>query len=72
MQEVQKQVGCRLRNLKKQEEGISGKGKLTDMFDRLHNYYGMTVRTNKNNIKGMQAVTKAASFHVPYRSRQLM
>ena len=35
---VQKRVGLRLRNLKKQEKGVGGKGKLTNnMIDRLHN-----------------------------------
>ena len=33
---VQKLVGCRLSNLRKQEKGISWKGKLTNnMIDRL-------------------------------------
>ena len=51
---VQKRVGCRLRNLKKQEKGISRKGKLTNnMIDRLQNSYGIAIRSNKNNLKGM-------------------
>ena len=62
---VQKRVGCRLRNLKKQEKGIGGKGKLTNnMIDRLQNYYGIAIRENKNNLKAMQAATRATLFHV--------
>ena len=34
------------------------------MIDRLQNYYGIAVRSNKNNLKGMQTATKAALFHV--------
>ena len=49
---VQKRVGCRLRNLKKKEKGLGGKGKLTNnMVDRLQNFYGIAIRQNKNNIK---------------------
>ena len=62
---VQKRVGCHLRNLKKQEKGISGKGKLTNtMIERLQKYYGIVIKSNKNNLKGMQSATKAALFHV--------
>ena len=34
------------------------------MIDRLQNYYGIAIRSNKNNLKGMQSTTKAALFHV--------
>ena len=62
---VQKRVGCRLRSLKKREKGIGGKGKLTNsIIDRLQNYYGIAIRSNKNNLEGMQAATRAALFHV--------
>ena len=62
---VQKQVDCCLRNMIKQEKGISGKGKLTsNMIDMLQNYYGIAIRSCKNNLKGMQPVTKAALFHI--------
>ena len=58
-----KRVGCRPRNLKKQEKGISEKGKLTNnKIDRLQNCYGIAIRSNKNNLKGMQSSTKAALF----------
>ena len=62
---VQKRVRCRLQNLKKKEKGLGGKGKLTDcIIDKLQNYYGITIRSNKNNLKTMQAVTNATLFHV--------
>ena len=51
--------------MKKQEKGISGKGKLTNnMIDRLQKNYGIAIRSNKNNLTGMQSATKAALFHV--------
>ena len=34
------------------------------MIDRLQNYYGIAIRSNKNNLKGMQSTTKAPLFHV--------
>ena len=62
---VQKRVGCRLRNLKKKEKGLGGKGKLTNnMVDRLQNFYGIAIRQNKNNIKNMQSAVRATLFHV--------
>ena len=62
---VQKRVGCRLCHLKKNVEGLSGKGKLTNtMIDRLQNYYGMAIRQNKNNLKNMQAAVRATLFRV--------
>ena len=46
-------------------KGILGKGGLTNnMIDRLQNYYGIAIRSNKNNLKRMQSATKAALFHV--------
>ena len=62
---VQKRVGCRLRNFKKNVKELSGKRKLTNaMIDRLQNYYGIAIRQNKNNLKKMQAAVRAALFHV--------
>ena len=34
------------------------------MIDRLQNYYGIAIRSKKNNLKGMQSATKAALFDV--------
>ena len=54
-----------MRTSKKQEKGISEKGKLTNnMTDRLQNYCGIAIRSNKNNLKGMQSATKTAFFHL--------
>ena len=61
---VQKRVGCRLRNLKKRGKGIGGRGKLTDAFiDKLQNYFGIAIRQNKNNLKGMRDSVRASLFH---------
>ena len=50
---------------KKKEKGLGGKGKLTDcIIDKLQNYYGIAIRSNKNNLKAMQAAIKATLFHI--------
>ena len=55
----------RLRNLKKKEKGLCRKGKLTDcIIDKFQNYYGIAIRSNKNNLKAIQAATRATLFHV--------
>ena len=55
----------RLRNLNKKEKGLGGKGKLTDcIMDKLQNYCGIAIRSNKNNLKAIQAATRATLFHV--------
>ena len=41
----QKRLGTRLRNLKKKEKGLGGKGKLTDLvIDHLQNFFGFAIR----------------------------
>ncbi|GFW19817.1 uncharacterized protein TNCV_3561201 [Trichonephila clavipes] len=61
---VQKRVGSRLRKLKTETKGLSGKGKLTDNFiDRLQNYYGIAVRSNVGNLTAMQQNVIAALYH---------
>ena len=51
---MQKRARCRLRNLKEKEKELGGKGKLTDcMIDKLQNYYGIAIRSNRNNLKAM-------------------
>ena len=68
---VQKRVGTRLRNLKKQtKEALSdgkklgGKGRLTDAsIDKLQSYYGNAIRENKNDIVKMRAAIWAVYFH---------
>ena len=70
---VQKRLGSRLRNLKaslgkrKLEDGksIGGKGRLTNiMIDRMQNYYGLAIRQNANNLKGMINDIKAGLYHI--------
>jgi len=52
---VQKRVGNRLRKLKKNVKGLSGKGKLTEsMIDRMQNYYGIAIRGSKGDIVNMK------------------
>ena len=34
------------------------------MIDRLQDYYGITIRQNKNDLKNMQAAVRATLFHV--------
>lgn len=61
---VQKRVGTRLRNLKAKQKGIGGKGKLTDKFiDKIQNYYGIAIRSNVNDLQGMQSAVFAAFYH---------
>ena len=61
---VQKRVGNRLRKLKKKVKGLGGQGKLTDrMIDKLQNYYGIAIRTNKGELKKMQEAVFAVLFH---------
>ena len=60
---VQKRVGTALRKLRK-EKKLGGKGKLTDkMIDRLQNYYGIAVRSNKGDFDGMKSAILAGLFH---------
>ena len=61
----QKRVGTQLRNLKKREKGLGGKGRLTDAtIDRLQNFVGVAIRRNAGNLKEMKAVVLASLFHV--------
>ena len=69
---VQKRVGSRLRNLKKNNKGLGGKGKLTNAsIDRLQNYYGMSIRQNTNNLEAMQKAIHASLFHVASSSTNI-
>lgn len=52
---VQKRMGTRLRNLKKNTKGLGGKGKLTrKLIDELSVYYGLAIRRNKDLVKKMR------------------
>ena len=60
---VQKRVGTRLRKLKKEVKGL--KGKLTEKtIVRLQNFYGIAIRSNPGNLKGMQDNVMAVVGHV--------
>ena len=61
----QKRVGTRLRNLKKKEKGLGGRGKLTDaVIDRLQNFFGVAIRQNSGNLEEMKKAVLASLFHV--------
>ena len=62
---VQKHVGNRIRKKKKLVRGLGGKGKLTEaIIDRLQNYYGIAIRSNKGNKENMKLAIHASLFHV--------
>ena len=68
---VQKRVGTALRKLKKETKGIGGKGKLTDsLIDKLQNYYGIAIRSNSGNLKGMKKSIRASLFHCASSERR--
>ena len=66
---VQKRLGTALKNLKTTYRGvdgktIGGKGKLTDkLMDTLQNYYGLAIRNNKGDIRGMMRAVQASLLH---------
>ena len=51
---IQKRMGARLRQCKKDNKGLGGKGKLTGkLMDELSNYYGLAIRRNVNSVENM-------------------
>ena len=69
---VQKRMGTRLRNLKKNlagkklkdGKGIGGKGRLTaTQIDQIQTYYGNAIRGNKHDATGMREAIWAIYFH---------
>lgn len=61
---VQKRMGTRLRNLKKNTKGLSGKGKLTGkLIDELALYYGLAIRRNTNSVENMKKEIWATLYH---------
>lgn len=61
---VQKRMGTRLRNLKKKQKGLGGKGKLTNkLIDKLTIYYGLAIRRNPNSIQKMRDEIWATLYH---------
>ena len=64
MGHVQKRMGTALRKLKKDVKGLGGKGKLTKaLIDKLQNYYGIAIRSNVGDLKGMKKAINASLFH---------
>lgn len=62
---VQKRVGARLRKLKKETKGLSGRGKLTDaVIDKLQNYYGLAIRSYVGDKDAMKKSIFAGFCHV--------
>ena len=61
----QKRVETSLRNLKKIEKGLGGRGRLTDAtIDLPQNFAGVAIRQNKGNLKRMKSNFLASLFHV--------
>ena len=70
---VQKRLGTRLRKLKasfgnrklKDGKSIGGKGRLTNkIINKMQNYYGLAIRKNRNNLKGMTNDVMAGLYHI--------
>lgn len=61
---MQKRMGSRLRNLKKQVKGLGGKGKLTGkLIDELTIYYGLAIRRNHDSVEKMRNEIYATLDH---------
>jgi len=61
---VQKRMGSRLRNLKKNTKGLGGRGKLTvKLIDELTIYYGLAIRRNTESVEKMRNEIWATLFH---------
>ncbi|XP_070528568.1 uncharacterized protein [Cardiocondyla obscurior] len=63
---VQKRMGTRLRNAKKNHKGLGGKGvgKLTDkIISELSTYYGLAIRRHPNSIEEMKKEIWATYYH---------
>jgi len=61
---VQKRMGTRLRNCKKVNKGLGGKGKLTDkLIKDLTLYYGLAIRRNSDSLDNMKKVVWATFYH---------
>lgn len=59
----QKRIGCRARKLRKDKK-LGGKGRLTvAKIDMLQNYFGIALRQNVGNLKGMKQACMASLYH---------
>jgi len=68
---VQKRMGNRLRNCKKKnEKGLSGKGKLTDnLIKDLMLYCGLAIKCNNDSLKNMKKAIWATFFQVLHKRK---
>ncbi|XP_036138809.1 uncharacterized protein LOC118644394 [Monomorium pharaonis] len=61
---VQRKIDTRLRNVKKNTKGLSGKEKLTNkVIGELSKYYGNTIRNNNENVEKMKKAIMATLYH---------
>ncbi len=69
---VQKRVGSRLRTMKsklgrqklKDNKPFGGKGRMTfKLINKLQNYYGLAIRSNKGNLQEMEKAVNASLKH---------
>lgn len=61
---VQKRIGTRLRNLKKEAKNLGGRGKLTGkLIDEMSIYYGLAIRRNTDSIDNMRKEIYATLYH---------
>ncbi|XP_071652157.1 uncharacterized protein [Temnothorax longispinosus] len=60
---VQKRMGTRLRECKKKNKGLGGKGKLTGKIDKLTVYYGLAIRRNYDSTENMKTAIWATYAH---------
>ena len=61
---MQKTMGTRLRNVKKDIKRLGGKGKLTDkVIGDLSTYYGNAIRKNNESVEKMKKAIMASLYH---------
>lgn len=61
---VQKHLGIRLRNVRKANKGLGGRGKLTSkLIDELTVYYGLAIRRHCNSLKNMKEAIWVTFYH---------
>lgn len=61
---VQKRMGSRLRECKKRNKGLGGKGKVTGkIIDKLSVYYGLAIRRHCDSVEEMKNAIWATFYH---------
>ena len=61
---VQKRVGTRLSQFEEEYQEYWWERKPTNMIDRLQNYYGIAIRSNKGDLQSMKKAVYASYLHV--------